>query len=104
MVILNSQELVHELFDTRGAQLPDRSEMSIFSHYVFHKPEETQILKLQNDDFCRRRRKTLNCILGPAGIQRAMPLVEAEACNFARECLDGGDGFTIIFFTASRET
>lgn len=93
MVILNSPELVHEVFEKRGAQFSDRPEMPMFSHYVFHKPEETQVLKLQYDDFYRRWRKSLNHILGPAGIQRALPLLEAEACNLARKCLDGGKGF-----------
>ncbi|ETS75437.1 hypothetical protein PFICI_12381 [Pestalotiopsis fici W106-1] len=90
LVLLNTPELVHELFDKRGAICSNRPINHIMTKYVHSDPEEKGIAILQYDDYYRRWRKTFQFILGAAGIKRLLPLLEAEASSLCRKLLDGG--------------
>jgi hypothetical protein len=62
LVILNTPELVHELFDKRGAIYSNRPVSHVLSKHVVYKPEEKAIVILQYDDYYRRWRKTFQYI------------------------------------------
>ncbi|PVH99883.1 cytochrome P450 [Periconia macrospinosa] len=93
MVIINSPDIVNELFDRRGAYYSGRPYNHILSKHVFPLPEDKAVTVLQYDDYYRRWRKSLNYILGPGGVNRVTPVLEAEAANFSRLCLDGGENY-----------
>lgn len=90
MVIINKPEIVTELFDRRGVSYSARPINHILTKHVFPHPEDRAIHILQYDDFYRRWRKSFNYILSSTGIQRVLPILEAEAANLSRLCLDGG--------------
>ncbi|KAK7917902.1 cytochrome P450 [Apiospora marii] len=90
LVLLNTPELVHELFDKRGAICSDRPVNHILTKHVFSGPEERSIAILQYDEYYRRWRKSFQFILGQAGIKRLLPLLESEAASLCRKFLVGG--------------
>lgn len=93
LVVINRAEIVHELFDRRGAIYSDRPASHILTKHVFYGAEDQHIAVLQYDDYYRRWRKAFNHILGPAGTKRVTPLLEAEAARLAQMCgLVTGDG------------
>jgi cytochrome P450 len=93
LVVINSPDIVNELFDKRGAYYSGRPISHILTKHVFPLPEDKAVAILQYDDYYRRWRKTFNYVLSPAGIKRVLPILEAEAANFSRLCLDGGKGY-----------
>ncbi|KAF7518253.1 hypothetical protein G7054_g13511 [Neopestalotiopsis clavispora] len=89
LVLLNTPELVHELFDKRGAICSNRPINHILTKHIHSDPEEKGIAILQYDDYYRRWRKSFQFILSAAGIKRLLPLLEAEASSLCRKLLDG---------------
>lgn len=93
LVIINKPEIVNELFDRRSASYSARPINHILTKHVFPLPEDKAVAVLQYDDYHRRWRKSFNYVLSPMGIKRVMPILEAEAANFTRLCLDGGKDY-----------
>ncbi|KAH8668778.1 cytochrome P450 [Xylariales sp. PMI_506] len=93
LVLLNTPELVHELFDKRGTVCSNRPINHILTKHVHYEPEEKGIAILQYDEYYRRWRKSFNFILGAAGIKRLLPLLEAEAASLCCKFLDGGKDY-----------
>lgn len=62
LVILNKPELVHELFNKRGAIYSNRPVNYVLTKLVSYKPEEKSVPILQYDDYYRRWRKAFNYI------------------------------------------
>lgn len=93
LVLLNTPDLVHELFDKRGAICSNRPVNHILTKYVHSEPEEKGIAILQYDDYYRRWRKSFQFILGAAGIKRLLPLLEAEASSLCQKFLDGSKDY-----------
>lgn len=93
LVLLNTPELVHELFDKRGAICSNRPINHILTKYIHCEPEERAITILQYDDYYRRWRKAFQFILSATGIRRLLPLLEAEASELCRKFLDGGQDY-----------
>lgn len=93
LVLLNTPDLVHELFDKRGAICSNRPVNHIMTKYVHSEPEEKGIAILQYDDYYRRWRKSFQFILGAAGIKRLLPLLEAEASSLCQKFLNGSKDF-----------
>lgn len=93
LIIINTPQIVHELFDRRGANYSGRPINHILTKHVFPLPEDKAVAILQYDDYYRRWRKSFNYVLSPAGIKRVLPILEAEATNFSRLCLDGGKDY-----------
>jgi cytochrome P450 len=93
LVLLNTPELVHELFNKRGAICSNRPFNYILTNHIHSDPEEKGITILQYDEYYRRWRKSLQFILGAVGIRRLLPLLEAEASDLCRKFLDGGQNY-----------
>ena len=93
LVILNNPESVSDLFDRRGAHYSGRPYHHIMNKHVYPLPEDKAVAVLQYDDYYRRWRKSFNYVLSPGAIKRILPILEAEASNFSRLCLDGGKNY-----------
>ncbi|KAH8172884.1 cytochrome p450 domain-containing protein [Sarocladium implicatum] len=93
LVILSKPEIVSDLFDRRGAHYSGRPSNHIMDKHIFPSPEDKAVAILQYDEYYRRWRKSFNYILSPGGIKRILPILEAEAANFSRLCLDGGKDY-----------
>ncbi|CAI6339314.1 unnamed protein product [Periconia digitata] len=93
MVIINSPEVVTELFDKRGASYSGRPYNYILCNHVFPSDGDKALAILPYNSYQRRLRKSLTYILSSSGISRVMPILEAEAANLSRLCLDGGDNY-----------
>lgn len=93
LVLLNTPNMVRELFDKRGAICSNRPVNHILTKHVLPGREEKGIAILQYDDYYRRWRKSFQFILGAAGIKRLLPLLEAEAASLCRKFLDGGKNY-----------
>ncbi|KAK6220633.1 hypothetical protein LQW54_002078 [Pestalotiopsis sp. IQ-011] len=93
LVLLNTPDLVHELFDKRGAICSNRPVNHILTNYVHSAPEEKGIAILQYDDYYRCWRKSFQFILGAAGIKPLRPLLEAEALSLCQKFIDGSKDY-----------
>lgn len=87
--MINSAEIVHELFDKRGAIYSNRPYMYVLKNHVFYTPEDKPFSILQYDEYYRRWRKTFQYLISNAGIKRVTPLLEAEASRLSQILLEG---------------
>ncbi|ROW00866.1 hypothetical protein VPNG_08251 [Cytospora leucostoma] len=88
LVVINNPDIVHELFEKRGAIYSNRPISHILTKHVWYEPEDKAIAILQYDEYYVRWRKAFQYILSNAGIKRILPLLEAEACNLCHSFLD----------------
>ena len=92
VIILNTPEMMAELYDRRGAVCSNRFQSYIIAKHVVYQPEERQLALIQPDEYFVSWRKALQYVLSQAGVERSLPFVEAEASRAVVKFLSLEDG------------
>lgn len=94
LVLLNTPRLVRELFDKRGALYSGRPRNPIAYQYVLSGGEDKHaILFMQNDELLSRARTAMRSHLGAQGLEKVLPVQEAEASVLVQKILNEAGAF-----------